>query len=915
MADWQPNPQHLQGIVELMTAATSGHDTATQRMVLDKINSAKKEVVDFACYLVYILVHLKQAATPMRQLSGLELKNQIRGSWVTTHDGVKEYIRSKLAEVLADESSHVRTTAGSCITSIIEADGAEGFKAWPQLLPMLLHLLQSENANAIEGGLSCLYKLCEDHHRKLDSEDIGRPLNTIIPALISVSNHPVEAYKKYCISALLPFVFLGPQALMVNMDAYLQMLFRLAQDESKEVRRRVCHSLVAMAENKLQYLVPHMEEVVEYMFRSTQEQDEFVALEACDFWNALCEIKQAHPLLEKNLDRLVPVLLKGMVYSDLELSAMGEEVLAADNCDVEDRPQDIRPHVGGVGQLRTFVPSGSGGGQQQPGDESDEDVSDDEDWDDGSGQWNFRRCSASALDQLATLFPVKILPSLLPQLNQVFGNPNSDWRYREASVLALGAIADGCMEQMSTHLPNLLPFLYQLASGDQMPLVRSISCWTIGRYAQWLRRDEAASFLAPAVEVILGRMLDRNKKVQEAACSALATLEEEVATGLIPLLGGILPVLQRCFDFYKAKNMLILYDAVGTLCDSVKGALATPELAPTLLNPLIQAWNTVPDDSMDLPPLLECLTSVAPALGQHFQSFAPAVYERMIRILQKYLADEETFYNGASNYEPEPEIVHHAVEVISALCESLGTSMESLIGQSTLCALLPALAQHPRNDVRIAVFGLIGDLARFAYPHLEIHIPNVALSLAKNIWPPTNQTVSINAVWALGEVAVKAGPQFANSVNTQFDPQYPSVYRALTLILDGELTFALTNNAAITLGRFAMFAPQLIAGLLNETFRTWLLALSRLPENPEKDNAFRGLCEVVKANPQGVIPFFPHMCQAIASWDPNHIAPDLNENFKQILIQFKGAIGEGWGEYFSKFPQDLQAKLVQRYGL
>lgn len=63
--------------------------------------------------------------------------------------------------------------------------------------------------------------------------------------------------------------------------------------------------------------------------------------------------------------------------------------------------------------------------------------------------------------------------------------------------------------------------------------------------------------------------MDSNKRVQEAACSAFATLEEEAATALVPYLGDILQVLVFAFSKYQAKNLLILYDAIGTLADSV----------------------------------------------------------------------------------------------------------------------------------------------------------------------------------------------------------------------------------------------------------------------------------------------------------------------------------------------------------
>lgn len=103
---------------------------------------------------------------------------------------------------------------------------------------------------------------------------------------------------------------------------------------------------------------------------------------------------------------------------------------------------------------------------------------------------------------------------------------------------------------------------------------------------------------------LLKRVLDANKRVQEAACSAFATLEEEACTELVPYLGFILETLVFAFGKYQVyicvcvpliclsstvpvnnlscilslqhKNLLILYDAIGTLADSVGHHLNKP---------------------------------------------------------------------------------------------------------------------------------------------------------------------------------------------------------------------------------------------------------------------------------------------------------------------------------------------------
>lgn len=100
-------------------------------------------------------------------------------------------------------------------------------------------------------------------------------------------------------------------------------------------------------------------------------------------------------------------------------------------------------------------------------------------------------------------------------------------------------------------------------------------------------------------------VLDSNKRVQEAGCSAFATLEEEAGAILEPYLEPVLRGLVTAFGKYQQKNLLILYDAIGTLADSVGSALARPEYLQILMPSLIDKWVSLPDENTDLVPLLE----------------------------------------------------------------------------------------------------------------------------------------------------------------------------------------------------------------------------------------------------------------------------------------------------------------------
>jgi hypothetical protein len=149
---------------------------------------------------------------------------------------------------------------------------------------------------------------------------------------------------------------------------------------------------------------------------------------------------------------------------------------------------------------------------------------------------------------------------------------------------------------------------------------------------------------------LLKRILDANKRVQEAACSAFATLEEEACHELVPYLGFILETLTFAFTKYQHKNLLILYDAIGTLAESVGHHLNQPDYIQLLMPPLIAKWNDLKDEDKQLFPLLECLSSIATALQSGFLPYAQPVFARCVSLIEQTA-------NQAMGYQMHPEQV------------------------------------------------------------------------------------------------------------------------------------------------------------------------------------------------------------------------------------------------------------------
>uniref|UniRef100_A0A8C1EUW1 Transportin-1 n=1 Tax=Cyprinus carpio carpio TaxID=630221 RepID=A0A8C1EUW1_CYPCA len=814
---------------------------------------------DFNNYLIFVLTSLKSEDEPTRSLSGLILKNNVKAHYQNFPPAVADFIKRECLNNIGDPSPLIRATIGILITTI--ASKGE-LQTWPELLPQLCNLLNSEDYNTCEGSFGALQKICEDSSELLDSDALNRPLNIMIPKFLQFFKHCSPKIRSHAIACVNQFIIGRAQALMDNIDTFIESLFALAGDEDCEVRKNVCRALVMLLEVRIDRLIPHMHSIIQYMLQRTQDADENVSLEACEFWLTLAEQPICKEALSGHLVQLIPILVNGMKYSEIDIILLKGDVEEDDN--VPDSEQDIKPRFH---KSRTVTLQHEGG----EGEEG-EDIDDDEDDDDDTlSDWNLR----DALRRLGY------------------------WCWEPSLKVC-------CMQGMVQYLPELIPHLIQCLC-DKKALVRSIACWTLSRYAHWVVSQPPDAHLKPLMTELLKRILDGNKRVQEAACSAFATLEEEACTELVPYLSFILDTLVFAFGKYQHKNLLILYDAIGTLADSVGHHLNQPEYIQKLMPPLIQKWNELKDEDKDLFPLLECLSSVATALQSGFLPYCEPVYQRCVTLVQKTLAQAMMYSQQPDQYEaPDKDFMIVALDLLSGLAEGLGGHVDQLVARSNIMTLLFQCMQDTMPEVRQSSFALLGDLTKACFPHVKPCIAEFMPILGTNL-NPEFISVCNNATWAIGEICMQMG--------VEMQPYVALVLPHLVEIINRPNTpKTLLENTAITIGRLGYVCPQEVAPMLQQFIRPWCTSLRNIRDNEEKDSAFRGICVMIGVNPGGVVQDFIFFCDAVASW----VSPkdDLRDMFYKILHGFKDQVGEeNWQQFSEQFPPILKERLSACYGV
>jgi len=128
---------------------------------------------------------------------------------------------------------------------------------------------------------------------------------------------------------------------MSNIDLFLENLFQLANDTDSDVRKHVCRALVMLVEVRIERLIPHMQQIIEYMLLTSQDTDDTVALEACEFWLMIADQPICRDVLQPHLDKLLPILCKNMKYSELDIIILQGDI--DDDEHIPDRIEDIRP--------------------------------------------------------------------------------------------------------------------------------------------------------------------------------------------------------------------------------------------------------------------------------------------------------------------------------------------------------------------------------------------------------------------------------------------------------------------------------------------------------------------------------------------------------------------------------------------
>ncbi|KAL8426036.1 hypothetical protein Efla_001954 [Eimeria flavescens] len=961
--------QIQQEIAAVFASAGSSSNEVQQQVAaaLNRINEIPHVYVHFAAILGSC-----RYTPDVRQVAGLSLKTALQRPQQLQQQQLQQLL-PPLLQALQEEDRGLRAAGGSAVTSLV------CFQRLPQqllqqLLQELLRLFDGPRYEVRQSALQTVSKLSEDMLQglRLQQQDLQqqpqqlvafiqwaqqqllpRLLQLAMPAAAAAGGvaaggvgadggggvctpEQQEQLQQESIYAL--NLFAGAQGFAAGgpfsdlFPSYWAALGALAAAANPRTQRAVIQGILQTLETRPAAVVEAAGPLADFFMRCGSSPDYQLKQDAAEFWPAILrEASQSSPELQQHvlqqlrqrLPQLIPLLVANTVYTETDFLSMDVSQLEDDNAGIADEAYDVAPRF-----HRSRDPAAAavaaGGAAAADEDEEEEDRGARGTWGDA---WSLRKGSALALDHIASVYREEILPFVLPPIEQGLQQQQQQqqedsWLRQEAAVLTLGAVAQGCQDSLAPHLRNVLLFLLELCTHPK-PLLRSISCWCISRYASWLcqteherqqqqqqQQQQQEGLLGPVLQQLMQRLLDRNKRVQEAACSAFACIEDDARCLLSPYLSDILATLRRALDCYQAKNQLILYDAIGTLAEGVGSALCCPQ-GFDLLDALLQRWAAAPPGQPQCLAISEAIGCLASAMQGAFAPYAAVTVDRCLQLIADIVQQIEAQERGEVSCWPDRDALECCLDLLSGLADALQQQMLPLLQQrQQLLLLLERCCRDTSPPVLQSALALVGDLSKHCssllrpqvlFPLLQQHLLHGAISVANN------------AGWALGELAVRVRRE-------EVDPHAEAIAADLIRLLQRpEMHRALLQNVCITIGRLALACPNRLSPMLPEFLPRWCCVMRMARSDEDKASAFQGICGLIEANPAAASEALPDFLISLLAFE--RPPPQLEQQFARTVHALSNSNRERLRCICSPspagaaplLPLQLQQQLTERF--
>jgi len=567
----------------------------------------------------HLVVAMRQSQQEdVRSMSSVLLRKMLirddTNIWPHLDAAVQESLKKELLAVISSEAVRTVRMQVEDLVSELAAQSVES-GGWNDLQPFLFQALQSGQENVIESALRIFADLA--------NHGIVPPIDTVVQMLTTFIAHPSQHVRLATVAntcSVLCNASGGKDArdvrerLQVLVPKIMEVISWALNNSEEETAQDVMEHLIEVAEEDPRFFRKQLVDVTNAFLQvaNAEQLDEPTRRLAAEFLITLCEAREKAPgMMRKLPDFLLNCFNVVMVFL-LDI----EEDEDWGRADTED-------HL-------------------------------------NAGEGDLHDAGKEYLDRLSlalggnSIAPIagKVLPGHLA---------HGDWKHRQAGLMALAQIAEGCAKVMSAQVSQLVGLFIGLAS-DPHPRVRWAFCQTMGQMCTdlgpALQKQEHARIM-PAFFKLLGDQA--NPRVQAHASAALVNFSEEVDAAIVlpycdTLIPQLLSLIQSGPKMVQEGGLTALAsvaDCAGTQFGKYYDAVV-PILVHVIQNATAKEYRLLRAKA------LECVSLVGMAVGkERFMEHAQGIMGLMKQVQE-------------SNLEPDDPLLSYMQQAWTRVCKCLG---------------------------------------------------------------------------------------------------------------------------------------------------------------------------------------------------------------------------------------------------
>ena len=697
------------------------------------------------------------------------------------------YIKSNLLTYYYDREIRIRKEISDIIISFITI---YGLNEWPEILNILCQNLDKKDL--IENTAQVLNFILEDSRDLIESE-FPNYLNKIIDKIIfTLQNSKSNQISKIFLNILCTLFESCPEIMLEKMRELIPIIKKLSNSQDQNILSKIEKIWYIVIHLDKVYINQYFEDLFTFFLKNFIEENYDQSFVAAQFFVYLISTEEdflkdekIKELLKQKLKDLLPIVINNMVLSDKDINYLDNKFqneLVIRSITTSSNTSNITNSVNGSegtgsgtsntnsngtnsnSNCNSNNGSGNGSSGSNSGSNSGSSFTSENS---SSNDYNpfstLRKCCSRILDNISFIYPQETFNVIRPILeNELQSNEDL---IKERSILALGAVAQGCYQQVINHLSILIPFLLrELQHPDKY--VRAITCWTLSRYIKYILIDNYSDnkddLFKEFLTEILKKLLDKESIVREAAETTFQEIIFCKKNLVEPYLFDVLKVITSVFDKYTGSNLLSTYDTLLVIMDFYGDIFLNQLFVEEIVKCLVQKWYDLvkSNDVLTLPSFFEVVISLIKISGNFLINYCDYFLSGCLKIIE--INVNELRNTNYSVINIENDLLSKSLDTISALSQKFPSYIKNSPIKKNIIEFLFEIIKVKDLNIKNYVIILFGDMIKVDYQLIKndyqtlfnILIPLLELNPQKGEKDTDKLSVCNNSVWTIGLLSI-----------------------------------------------------------------------------------------------------------------------------------------------------------------